>query len=97
MAASSVENYSSIQCSVVGTQGMWTESRELAAGYRWGLGSRSRLRQDGNAMEGQGMVGYVTFHDLDRDVTRAGTRHDEDRDVKAWQGKDKDREAGNWR
>jgi hypothetical protein len=47
-------------------------------------------------VEGQGMVGEVTFCDSDRDVTRVGTRHDENSDAKAWQGKDEDRGAGNW-
>jgi hypothetical protein len=46
-------------------------------------------------MEGQGMVGDTTFHYLDRDVTRVGTWHDADGDVKAWQGEDEDREARN--
>jgi hypothetical protein len=45
---------------------MGGESRELAAGCGWELGSRSRLRQDGDVMEGQGIVQDVTFHDLDR-------------------------------
>jgi hypothetical protein len=45
-------------------------------------------------MEGQGVLGDATFHDSDRDVTAAGTWHDEDGDAKAWQGEDEDREAG---
>jgi hypothetical protein len=43
------------------------------------------------------MVGDLSFCDSDRDVTRVGTWHDEDGDMKAWQGKDEDREAGRWR
>jgi hypothetical protein len=43
------------------------------------------------------MMGDMTFRDSDRDVARAGTRHDEDRHAKAWQDKDEDREARNWR
>jgi hypothetical protein len=39
----------------------------------------------------------MTFHDSDRDVTRLGTWRIEDGDIKAWQGKDQDREAGNQR
>jgi hypothetical protein len=42
-------------------------------------------------------MGDVTFHDSDRDATRVGTSCDEDRDVKAWQGKDEAREARNQR
>jgi hypothetical protein len=41
MATSSVENYSSMQRSVTGKQGMRTESRELAAGCGQGLGINS--------------------------------------------------------
>jgi hypothetical protein len=66
-------------------------------GYGQGFGSRSRLGRDGDAMEGQGIAGDGTFHDLDRDVARVGTWRDEDRDAKAWQDGDEDREAGNWR
>jgi hypothetical protein len=73
------------------------ESRELMAGCRQGLGSGSRLGWDGDVMEGQGMAGDMTFHDSVRDVTRAGTGHDEDGDAQAWQGEDKDREAGTQR
>jgi hypothetical protein len=35
------------------------------AGYRWELGNSSRLGQYSNMMEGQGMVGDITFYDLD--------------------------------
>jgi hypothetical protein len=73
------------------------ESRELAAGCGWELRSRSGLGWDGNMTEGQGMVGDMTFRDSDRDVTRAENWHDEDGDVKASQGKHKNREAGSWR
>jgi hypothetical protein len=45
-------------------------------------------------IEGQGMAGDMTFHDLDRDVARAGTGYDEDSHTNAWQDKDKDR--GGW-
>jgi hypothetical protein len=76
---------------------MGAESRELMVGYRWGFGSSIGLGWDSNMMEGQGMVGDATLHDLDRDVARAGTWYNEDRDVKAWQGDNKDREAQNWR
>jgi hypothetical protein len=76
---------------------MQTESRELIAGRGWGLGHGSRLRWDGDATEGQGVVGDATFRKSDRDVTRAGTRHDEDGDTKACEGEDEDREAGDWR
>jgi hypothetical protein len=71
------------------------ESRELTAGCGWGLGSRSGLGQDGDVMEGQGMAGDVTFCHSDRDMVRVGTWHNEDRDAKAWQDEDKDREARN--
>jgi hypothetical protein len=76
---------------------MQTESRELVVGCGWGLGRGSGLGQDGDTTEGQGMAGDVTFHDLDRDVGRVWTWHHEDRDVKAWQDEDENREAGNWR
>jgi hypothetical protein len=39
----------------------------------------------------------MTFHDLDRDMARMGTWHDEDGDVKAWHDKDEYREASNQR
>jgi hypothetical protein len=65
IVASLVENYGSIQCSVMGEQGMRMESRELTAGCGRGLGSRSRLGWDGDMMEGQGIVGDATFHDSD--------------------------------
>jgi hypothetical protein len=42
---------------------------------------------------GQGMVGDVTFHDSDRDLTRTRTWPNEDRDTKACQDEDEDREA----
>jgi hypothetical protein len=64
---------------------------------RWELGSGSRLGQDSNATEGQGIMGDVTFHNLDRDVARAAIRHGEDRDARAWQDEDEDREARNQR
>jgi hypothetical protein len=48
-------------------------------------------------MEGQGVAEDMTFHDLDRDVTRARTWHDEDGDAKAWQGEDEDGKPGSWR
>jgi hypothetical protein len=48
-------------------------------------------------IEGQGIMGDITFHNLDRDVARAGIWHDEGRDARAWQGEDEDREARNWR
>jgi hypothetical protein len=51
---------------------MWTESRELVAGYGWGLGSGSRLGWTGNTMEEQGIVWDITFYDLDTDVLRWG-------------------------
>jgi hypothetical protein len=73
------------------------ESRELIAGCRWELRNGSGLGQGSDAMEGQGMVEDATFCDSDTDVTRASTWHDEDRDAKAWQGKDKYRKAGSWR
>jgi hypothetical protein len=44
---------------------------------------------------GQGVAGDMTFHNLGRDVARAGTWRDEDRDAKAWQDEDEGREAGN--
>jgi hypothetical protein len=72
------------------------ESRKLVVGCGWGLGSGSRLGWDSNVMEWQGMVGDMTFHDADRDVTRAVIEDDEDWDAKAWQDEDEDREAGNW-
>jgi hypothetical protein len=43
------------------------------------------------------VAGDMTFHDSDRDVARAGTWHDEDRDAKGGQDEDEDREAGNCR
>jgi hypothetical protein len=48
-------------------------------------------------MEGQGIVGDATSHDLDRDMGRAGSWLDEDGDPKAWQDDDEDREARNQR
>jgi hypothetical protein len=72
------------------------ESRELIMRCRWGLRSGSRLGQNGNMTEGQGMVGDMTFRDSDRDVTRVGTWHDEDWGTKAWQDEGKDRDAGNY-
>jgi hypothetical protein len=72
-------------------------SKELAVGCRPDFGSGSGLGQDSNVPEGQGVAGDATFRDSDRDVARAGTRHDEDRDAKAWQDKDEDTEAGNRR
>jgi hypothetical protein len=65
MAMSSVENYGLMQCSVMGEQGMRTESRELIAGWGRGLGSGGRLGWDGDMMEGHGAVGDVTFRDSD--------------------------------
>jgi hypothetical protein len=56
----------STQHSVTDGGGMGAESRELMAGHGWELGSRSRLRWDGNAMERQGIVEDVTFRDSDR-------------------------------
>jgi hypothetical protein len=55
-----------MQHSIMDGQGMGAESREPAAGCGWGLGSRSRLGQDSDVMEGQGKVGDATFHDLYR-------------------------------
>jgi hypothetical protein len=43
---------------------MRAESRELMVGCGWGLRDRSRLGQEGNTMDGQGMAEDVTFHDL---------------------------------
>jgi hypothetical protein len=43
------------------------------------------------------MAGDTTFRDSDRDIARVGTWHDEDRDTKARQDYNKDREAGNLR
>jgi hypothetical protein len=34
-------------------------------------------------MEGQGILGDMTFHNSDRDIIRAGTMHNEDGDMKA--------------
>jgi hypothetical protein len=48
-------------------------------------------------MDGQGMVGDITFHDSDMDMARVGTLHDEDWDAKAWQDEDEDMKAGNRR
>jgi hypothetical protein len=48
------------------------ESSELTVVCRWGLGSRSRLRQSGDTMEGQGIAGDTTFRDSDRDVLAWG-------------------------
>jgi hypothetical protein len=79
---------------VMDGRGMGAESRELVAGCGRGFGSKSGLGRDGDAMEGQGVVGDATFRDSERDVTREGTRHDEDGDAKAWQGESEDREAG---
>jgi hypothetical protein len=45
---------------------MGAESRELAAGCRWELGSGSGLGWDGDLMEGQGVAEDVTFRNLDR-------------------------------
>jgi hypothetical protein len=73
------------------------ESRELIIVYRWELGSKSRLGQDDDVIEGQGIVEDVTFHNSDRGIARAGTWHDEERDMKVWQAKDEDREVGNQR
>jgi hypothetical protein len=42
-------------------------------------------------------MGDITFNNLDRDINRAGTWYDNDRDAKACQDKDDDREAGNLR
>jgi hypothetical protein len=81
----------------MGRQGTWIESRELAAGCRWGLGIRSGLGWNGDVMEGQGLAGDATFHDLDRDVTREWTWPNGDGDAKAGQGEDENREAGNGR
>jgi hypothetical protein len=75
---------------------MQTKSRELTAGCARGFGSGSGLGRDGDAMEGQGAMEDATFLDSDRDVTRVGTRHNKDRDVKVWQGGYEDREAGDW-
>jgi hypothetical protein len=66
MAVSSVENYSSMQCSVMDGRGMGVESRELMAGCGWELGSGSRLGRDGDMMEGQGIVEDTTFRNSDR-------------------------------
>jgi hypothetical protein len=63
-------------------------------GCRWGFGSGSGLGGDSNTTEGQPMAVDMTFRNLDRDMTRVGTRHDEDRDAQAWQCRDEDREAG---
>jgi hypothetical protein len=76
---------------------MWMELRELVVRCGRRLGGGSGLRWDSDAMEGQGMVGDTTFHDLDRDMARVGTWCDEDGDVKAWQDEDKNRQARNWR
>jgi hypothetical protein len=78
---------------VIGRLQMRMESRELVAGSRWGLWSRSGLGWDGNTMERQGMAGDIAFHDSDRDVARAGTWRNEDKDLKACQDKDEDWEA----
>jgi hypothetical protein len=43
------------------------------------------------------MAEDITFHNLDRGHTKAGTWYDKDRDAKAWQDEDEDSEAGNWR
>jgi hypothetical protein len=47
-------------------RGMGAESRELAAGCGWELGSGSGLGRDGNAAEGQGTAEDATFRDSDR-------------------------------
>jgi hypothetical protein len=66
MVASSVENYSSTQRSVMDGRGMGAESRELVAGCGRELGSGSGLGWDGDAAEGQGVVEDMTFRDSDR-------------------------------
>jgi hypothetical protein len=43
------------------------------------------------------VVEDATFCDSHMDVTRARTLHDEDGDVKAWQGEDEDGEVGSQR
>jgi hypothetical protein len=58
-----------------------------------GTQDREQAWTDSDTMEGQGMVEGMTFHDSDRDVTRARTWHDEDGDAKAWQGEDEDGKA----
>jgi hypothetical protein len=45
---------------------MGAESRELAAGCGWDLGSGSGLGWDGHATEGQGTAEDATFRDSDR-------------------------------
>jgi hypothetical protein len=47
-------------------RGTGAESRELAAGYGWELGSGSGLGKDGDVMEGQGAAEDATFRDSDR-------------------------------
>jgi hypothetical protein len=37
----------------------------------------------------------MTFYNLDRDMARVGTQYNEDRNMRAWQNEDKDREARN--
>jgi hypothetical protein len=66
IAMSLVENYSSMQHSITGRQGTHMQSRELMVGYGYRLRSGSRLRQDGNVREGQGIVEDMTFYDSDR-------------------------------
>jgi hypothetical protein len=66
MVASSVENYSSTQRSVMDGRGMGAESRELTGGCGWELGSGSGLGKDGDVTEGQGAAEDATFRDSDR-------------------------------
>jgi hypothetical protein len=46
-------------------------------------------------IEGPGIVEDATFYDSDRDVARAGTGYDKERDAKAWQDKDNDKGTRN--
>jgi hypothetical protein len=66
-------------------------------GVRMGTQEWEQAWTDSDAIEGQGMAQDATFHDLDRDVTRARTWCHEDGDAKAWQGEDEDRKAGSQR
>jgi hypothetical protein len=72
MAVSLVENYRSMQCSIMDGHGKGTESRELTAGCGWGLSGRNGYGLDGDVMVGYGIAGDVTFRDSDRDMARQG-------------------------
>jgi predicted chitinase len=48
-------------------------------------------------MEGQGIVGHITFHNSNRNMTRVATWYHDNWGIKAWQDEGKDMEAGNYR